>query len=117
MDAHDSLGVGALRSVFAAFGLQIFIAHPALYIGQESGFEYDKAGSRIGAINTPEAERLQRAAHGVDQILVAPDHGLAMAQQKSDPLAVVGLRFKHFTVCRMTMLNSRYRIVFPSYAS
>jgi thiosulfate reductase cytochrome b subunit len=30
-------------------GLQIFNAHPALYIGQESGFEYDNAILRIGA--------------------------------------------------------------------
>jgi thiosulfate reductase cytochrome b subunit len=30
-------------------GLQIFNAHPALYIGQESGFAYDNAILRIGA--------------------------------------------------------------------
>ena len=30
-------------------GLQIFNAHPVLYIGQESGFEYDNAILRIGA--------------------------------------------------------------------
>ncbi len=33
-------------------GLQIFNAHPALYIGQESGFEYDNAILRIGARQT-----------------------------------------------------------------
>lgn len=38
-------------------GLQIFNAHPALYIGQESGFEYDNAVLRIGAVNTPEGPR------------------------------------------------------------
>lgn len=38
-------------------GLQIFNAHPALYIGQESGFEYDNALLRITAVNTPEGPR------------------------------------------------------------
>lgn len=38
-------------------GLQIFNAHPALYIGQESGFEYDNAILRIGAVNSPEGPR------------------------------------------------------------
>ncbi len=32
-------------------GLQIFNAHPALYIGEESGFAYDNAVLRIGAEN------------------------------------------------------------------
>ncbi|WIY51922.1 cytochrome b/b6 domain-containing protein [Devosia sp. YIM 151766] len=38
-------------------GLQIFNAHPALYIGQESGFEYDNAVLRIGSVNTPDGPR------------------------------------------------------------
>lgn len=38
-------------------GLQIFNAHPVLYVGQESGFEYDNAVLRIGAVNTPEGPR------------------------------------------------------------
>jgi thiosulfate reductase cytochrome b subunit len=38
-------------------GLQIWNAHPALYLGQESGFEYDNAILRIGAENTPEGPR------------------------------------------------------------
>jgi len=38
-------------------GLQIFNAHPALYVGQESGFEYDNSVLRIGAVNTPEGPR------------------------------------------------------------
>jgi thiosulfate reductase cytochrome b subunit len=38
-------------------GLQIFNAHPVLYIGQESGFEYDNAILRIGAENTPDGPR------------------------------------------------------------
>lgn len=38
-------------------GLQIWNAHPALYIGQESGFEYDNAVLRIGAENTPDGAR------------------------------------------------------------
>jgi thiosulfate reductase cytochrome b subunit len=33
-------------------GLQIFNAHPVLYVGRESGFEYDNAILRIGAVET-----------------------------------------------------------------
>lgn len=38
-------------------GLQIFNAHPALYIGQESGFEYENAILEIGAFNTDAGPR------------------------------------------------------------
>jgi len=38
-------------------GLQIFNAHPALYIGEESGFGYDNAVLRMQAENTPEGPR------------------------------------------------------------
>lgn len=38
-------------------GLQIWNAHPALYIGEQSGFEFDNAILRIGAENTPEGPR------------------------------------------------------------
>lgn len=38
-------------------GLQIFNAHPALYIGQESGFEYENAILEIGAYNTANGPR------------------------------------------------------------
>jgi thiosulfate reductase cytochrome b subunit len=38
-------------------GLQIWNAHPTLYVGQESGFEYDNAILRIGAENTPQGPR------------------------------------------------------------
>lgn len=38
-------------------GLQIFNAHPALYIGEESGFGYDNSVLRIQAENTPEGPR------------------------------------------------------------
>jgi thiosulfate reductase cytochrome b subunit len=38
-------------------GLQIFNAHPVLYIGEESGFEYDNAILRIQAENTPDGPR------------------------------------------------------------
>ena len=38
-------------------GLQIFNAHPALYIGNESGFEYDNAILTIGAVQTGEVLR------------------------------------------------------------
>jgi thiosulfate reductase cytochrome b subunit len=34
-------------------GLQIFNAHPTLYVGQESGFGYDNAVLRMYAVNTP----------------------------------------------------------------
>jgi thiosulfate reductase cytochrome b subunit len=38
-------------------GLQIFNAHPVLYIGEQSGFEFENAILEIGAINTPEGPR------------------------------------------------------------
>lgn len=38
-------------------GLQIFNAHPVLYVGQQSGFEFDNSVLRIGAVNTPEGPR------------------------------------------------------------
>jgi thiosulfate reductase cytochrome b subunit len=38
-------------------GLQIFNAHPALYIGQQSGFEFENAILEIGAINTDAGPR------------------------------------------------------------
>ena len=40
-----------------ASGLQIFNAHPRLYIGQESGFGYDNAVLAIGAENTEGGRR------------------------------------------------------------
>src|SRR5690606_26482935 len=41
-----------------------FNAHPALYIGQQSGFEFDNAVLRIGAINTPAGPRGQTTIFG-----------------------------------------------------
>lgn len=38
-------------------GLQIFNSHPALYIGDQSGFGFDNSVLRIGAENTPEGPR------------------------------------------------------------
>lgn len=38
-------------------GLQIFNAHPALYIGQQSGFEFENSILEIGAINTDAGPR------------------------------------------------------------
>ncbi|HEY4199296.1 MAG TPA: cytochrome b/b6 domain-containing protein [Devosiaceae bacterium] len=38
-------------------GLQIFNAHPSLYIGQQSGFGFDNAVLQIDAINTDEGPR------------------------------------------------------------
>jgi thiosulfate reductase cytochrome b subunit len=39
-------------------GLQIFNAHPALYIGDQSGFGFDNAVLRIGSERTPESGRI-----------------------------------------------------------
>ncbi len=38
-------------------GLQIFNAHPALYIGQQSGFEFENSILEIGAVNTDAGPR------------------------------------------------------------
>ena len=38
-------------------GLQIWNAHPALYVGQQSGFEFDNAVLEIGAVNSETGPR------------------------------------------------------------
>jgi len=45
-------------------GLQIFNAHPNLYIGQQSGFEFDNAVLKIGAVNTDAGARGQTTILG-----------------------------------------------------
>lgn len=45
-------------------GLQIFNAHPNLYIGQQSGFEFDNAVLKIGAVNTAAGARGQTTIFG-----------------------------------------------------
>ena len=45
-------------------GLQIFNAHPALYIGQQSGFEYDNSILEIGAVNTDAGPRGKTTVFG-----------------------------------------------------
>ncbi len=45
-------------------GLQIFNAHPVLYVGQQSGFEFDNAVLRIGAVNTPDGPRGRTTVFG-----------------------------------------------------
>lgn len=45
-------------------GLQIFNAHPNLYIGEQSGFEFNNAVLRIGAVNTPDGPRGQTTIFG-----------------------------------------------------
>ena len=45
-------------------GLQIFNAHPALYIGEESGFEFDNAILEIGAVNSDAGPRGQTTLFG-----------------------------------------------------
>lgn len=45
-------------------GLQIFNAHPALYIGQESGFEYDNAVLAMYAVNSDNGPVGQTRAFG-----------------------------------------------------
>jgi thiosulfate reductase cytochrome b subunit len=45
-------------------GLQIFNAHPALYIGQESAFSYGNAVLSMSAVDTPEGPRGQTSLLG-----------------------------------------------------
>ena len=45
-------------------GLQIFNAHPSLYIGQQSGFEFDNAVLSIGAVNSDAGPRGQTTVLG-----------------------------------------------------
>lgn len=45
-------------------GLQIFNAHPTLYVGEQSGFEFDNAVLSIGAVNTPSGPRGQTTVFG-----------------------------------------------------
>jgi thiosulfate reductase cytochrome b subunit len=45
-------------------GLQIFNAHPALYIGQQSGFEFENAILEIGAVNSDAGPRGQTTVFG-----------------------------------------------------
>lgn len=45
-------------------GLQIFNAHPALYIGQQSGFEFDNSILEIGAVNSDAGPRGQTTLFG-----------------------------------------------------
>jgi thiosulfate reductase cytochrome b subunit len=47
--------VWAICLFFLLFsGLQIFNARPNLYIGQQSGFDFDNSVLKMGAVNTPE---------------------------------------------------------------
>lgn len=45
-------------------GLQIFNAHPVLYLGQQSGFEFDNAILEIGAVNSDAGPRGQTTLFG-----------------------------------------------------
>ena len=45
-------------------GLQIFNAHPSLYIGQQSGFEFDNAVLSMSAVNTDAGPRGQTKVLG-----------------------------------------------------
>ena len=47
-------------------GLQIFNAHPTLYIGQQSGFQYDNAVLSIGAVDTPDGPQGRTRIFGRD---------------------------------------------------
>ena len=47
-------------------GLQIFNAHPTLYIGSESGFQYDNAVLGIGAVDTPSGPQGRTRILGYD---------------------------------------------------
>jgi thiosulfate reductase cytochrome b subunit len=45
-------------------GLQIFNAHPSLYIGEQSGFEFDNAVLEMYAVDTPDGPRGRTAVFG-----------------------------------------------------
>lgn len=45
-------------------GLQIFNAHPTLYVGEQSGFEFDNSVLAIGAVNSPDGPRGQTRIFG-----------------------------------------------------
>lgn len=64
-------------------GLQIFNAHPALYLGHESGFEYDNAVLSIAAVDTPNGPegRTRILGHDFDTTGVLGVSGSAEAPQ------------------------------------
>ncbi|UJW87070.1 cytochrome b/b6 domain-containing protein [Devosia sp. SL43] len=64
-------------------GLQIFNAHPALYIGQQSGFEFENAILEIGAINTDAGPRAQTTIFG--QTIDTTAIGLGMSGSAERP--------------------------------
>src|SRR5262249_45542000 len=45
-------------------GLQIFNAHPTLYIGQQRGFDYDNAVLSIDAVDTPHGQQGRTTVFG-----------------------------------------------------
>jgi hypothetical protein len=63
--------------------------------GKEHGIVDSFSGAtsmeRVLAAAGSDAECFQRAAHRVDEILVAVDHRLPMTQQEPMPLAAIGL--------------------------
>lgn len=65
-------------------GLQIFNAHPALYIGQQSGFEFDNAILKIGAVNTDAGPRGQTTIFG--QTYDTTGLGLGMSGNPERPV-------------------------------
>jgi thiosulfate reductase cytochrome b subunit len=65
-------------------GLQIFNAHPALYIGQQSGFEFDNAILSIGAVNTPDGPRGRTTVFG--QTFDSTALGLGMSGSAERPV-------------------------------
>ena len=64
-------------------GLQIFNAHPALYIGKESGFEYDNAILTIGSDGERGITRVLGAEFDTTGVL-----GLSQGQARAFPAAV-----------------------------
>ena len=75
-------------------GLQIFNAHPALYIGQQSGFEFDNAVLEIGAVRSGGELRGQTRIFGnsFDTTGVLGASGDASAPQTAFPGAVTSAR-------------------------
>ena len=53
--AHWSWAISLLFLLLS--GLQIFNAHPNLYVGDQSGFQFENSILRIGAQNTPDGPR------------------------------------------------------------
>ena len=57
LDAHHALDLGDRLFFLLLSGLQIFNAHPTLYVGEQSGFGFNNEVLAIGAENTEDGPR------------------------------------------------------------